>query len=231
MHSIKEAVKYNVKWIEVDVKISKDNIPFLLHDNFLDRTTSGQGYPYDFTYKEINNLDAGSWFNNFFSFVYPPTLEEVLVYCSEKKIGLNIELKPNKGKEKENIEAVSYLLKKKKFDLQYFISSFDYLSLKLIRDKMKNVSIGYLIDNFNEKKNLISIIEDCFHLKCFAIGFNIKLVNKKLIINCKEKNLKIMVFSNKNISYKIALKLWNMGVDSIFIDNPIFYKKILNIRY
>ena len=44
--SFVESVRYNLKWIEIDVKISKDNIPFLLHDDLLDRTTSGIGYPY-----------------------------------------------------------------------------------------------------------------------------------------------------------------------------------------
>ena len=61
--SIENAIKHQLKWIEVDVKITKDNIPFLLHDDLLDRTTSGKGFPYEYTYSEIARLDAGSWFN------------------------------------------------------------------------------------------------------------------------------------------------------------------------
>ena len=57
LESIIEAFRIGLKWIEVDVKISKDNIPFLLHDDLLDRTTSGKGYPYNYLYKEI--LDLG----------------------------------------------------------------------------------------------------------------------------------------------------------------------------
>ena len=38
--SINEAIKYNLQFIEVDVKTTKDNIPFLLHDYLLNRTTS-----------------------------------------------------------------------------------------------------------------------------------------------------------------------------------------------
>ena len=51
--SLEESMRHNLKWIEVDVKVSKDNIPFLLHDDLLDRTTSGRGYPYNYLYKEI----------------------------------------------------------------------------------------------------------------------------------------------------------------------------------
>ena len=226
--SFEESVRYNLKWIEVDVKISKDNIPFLLHDDLLDRTTSGEGYPYNYLYKEILNLDAGSWFDKKFSTTYPPTLEEVLIFCSNKRIGLNIELKPNQGKEKENVNAISYLIDKKKLNFEYYFSSFDYFSLKLMRSKMPNAALGYLIDHFDDNKILISIIKDCLNLKCFSIGFDLKLINKGLVKSCKERNLKVTVYSNKNIEYTTALELWTIGVDSIFIDNPIYYKKILD---
>ena len=74
------------KWIEVDVKISKDNIPFLLHDNNLERTTSGKGSPLNYRYNELYKLDAGSWFDRKYKNLYPPTLEEVLNLCSQKKM-------------------------------------------------------------------------------------------------------------------------------------------------
>ena len=226
--SFEESVRYNLKWIEVDVKVSKDNIPFLLHDDLLDRTTSGTGYPYNYLYREIFNLDAGSWFDKKFVTTYPPTLEEVLIFCSSKRIGLNIELKPNQGKEKENVNAINYLIDKKKLNFEYYFSSFDYFSLELMRKKMPNAALGYLIDNFDNNKKLNSIIKDCLDLKCFSVGFDLKLINKALVKSCKEKNLKVTVYSDKNIKYTIALELWAIGVDSIFIDNPIYYNKILD---
>ena len=39
--------------------------------------------------------------------------------------------------------------------------------------------------------------------------------------------VKVTVYSDKNIQYKIALELWSIGVDSIFIDNPLNYRNIL----
>ena len=53
----------------------------------------------------------------------------------KNKIGLNIELKPNKGKELDNINAIINLIKKKKQIYKYFFSSFDYFSLELIKKK------------------------------------------------------------------------------------------------
>ena len=223
LKSINKAIQFKLKWIEIDVKISKDHIPFLLHDDLLDRTTSGRGFPYKFAYEEIKNLDAGTWFNPRFNQLYPPTLQEVLELCSRKNIGVNIELKPNAGKEKQNIKAINNLFKKNKYYCQYYFSSFDFFSLKLMRTIMPKAFLGFLINDLKDKKYLIKIIEDCIKLKCFSLGFNIKLINKKIIQICQVNKFKIVVFADKNIFIMEALKLWNLGVDSIFVDNPINY--------
>ncbi len=222
LDSIKEAINQNLKWVEVDVKISKDLKPFLLHDECLDRTTSGSGLPYQFNYEQIKKLDAGSWFNKKYSKSYPPSLEEVLNLCSDKKIGLNIELKPNKNKEKENIQAIKNLLNNKNFYCEYFFSSFDYYSLKLLRKSMPDSSIGLLIDKFNNEDifEIDKIIDLCKSINCFSLGLNLNLISRQIIKICKKNNLFLNVYSNKNINFEKAKELWDLGVDSIFIDDP-----------
>ena len=122
LQSIYQAVKFNLKWIEIDVKISKDYIPFLLHDDDLERTTSGTGNPYNLEYREILHLDAGSWFGREHKDIHPPTLKEVLDYCSYKKIGVNIELKPNTGFEKANVYAKISKKNLGKFDTKLILT-------------------------------------------------------------------------------------------------------------
>ena len=87
--------------------------------------------------------------------------------------------------------------------------------------------MGYLINDLSNKKNIDYIIKKSLNLECFFIGFNSKTITKSIIKKCKEKNLKVLVFSNKSITFMKALKMWDMGIDSIFIDNPLLYKKIL----
>ena len=60
-----------------------------------------------------------------------------------------------------------------------------------MRKKMPNAILGYLVGIIDENSLLNSIIKDSLILKCFSIGFNVKLINRNIVKICKEKNLKV----------------------------------------
>ncbi|MFE7560847.1 glycerophosphodiester phosphodiesterase [Kitasatospora sp. NPDC057500] len=49
-------------WIENDVRPSRDGVPYVLHDDTVNRTTNGTGAVRDLTAAQLDGLDAGSWF-------------------------------------------------------------------------------------------------------------------------------------------------------------------------
>jgi glycerophosphoryl diester phosphodiesterase len=227
IQSIKKAIELNIKWVEIDVKISKDHIPFLLHDSSLERTTSGNGSPLNYKYSELYKLDAGSWFNEKHKNLHPPTLKETLELCSQKNIGVNIELKPNKGSEEANVVAVTELIMKHQFDCQYFLSSFDWFSATKIKKLLPESYVGILIDGFDQKRNFTKMLNKCNEHNFFSCGFNIKIISDEIIKICKNDGILVTVYSSQNIEKNEAEELWNLGVDSIFIDNPTSYKNML----
>ena len=54
--SFQKALELDVDIIELDVHVSKDNIPVVIHDATVDRTTNAKGKVIDFTAKELQNL-------------------------------------------------------------------------------------------------------------------------------------------------------------------------------
>lgn len=76
--SAEAALQYGAKWIEVDVRKSKDGVLFNLHDETLDRTTNGKGLLADMLSDDVNKLDAGSWFGPQFAGLRVPTIAEML---------------------------------------------------------------------------------------------------------------------------------------------------------
>ncbi len=221
LSSIELAINNNIKWIEVDIQFSKDNIPFLLHDETFNRTTNGNGFPKDYDFDQIKTLDAGSWFNNKYKNLSIPSLEEVLNICTNNKIGLNIEMKESIFYQIQNLENLLKILKKPKYELEFYISSFNINVLNKMREVMPDILLGYLVDDIKNNEELSKIIYKSINSKCFCIGLNIDIVTKEIIRKIKENNFIITIYSNKCIkSYQVD-RLLELGVDSIFIDNII----------
>jgi len=76
--STDSALAYGAKWIEVDVRKSKDGVLFNLHDETLDRTTNGKGLLADMLAEDVRRLDAGSWFSQQYAGTPVPTIVEML---------------------------------------------------------------------------------------------------------------------------------------------------------
>jgi glycerophosphoryl diester phosphodiesterase len=86
------------KWIETDVKLTADGVPVLMHDDTLDRTTSGHGPVSAMTWEKMQNLDAGSWFSPSFARSRVTSLAELLTFCASSRMQLILELKPSPGR-------------------------------------------------------------------------------------------------------------------------------------
>lgn len=91
----------NADVTEVDVQLSADGVPVLMHDATLQRTTNvAEVFPdkadalvNEFTLAELQQLDAGSWFDARFAGEEVLTLDDVLDYVYPHDIGVFVELK------------------------------------------------------------------------------------------------------------------------------------------
>jgi glycerophosphoryl diester phosphodiesterase len=91
------AVALGVRWVEVDVRLSADGVPVVIHDPTLERTTSGQGAVAATPLAALSRLDAGAWFDPAFAGEPVPTLEAFLGAALARGIGVNLELKGDAG--------------------------------------------------------------------------------------------------------------------------------------
>jgi glycerophosphoryl diester phosphodiesterase len=126
MNSFIEAEKAGADGIELDVQLTKDGEIVVIHDEKVDRTTSGKGFVKGFLFKEIRKLNANT---KGFKKEPIPSLIEVLEWMQTNRLVCNIELKngliPYEGMEEKVIELVSsYGLSDR-----IIISSFNHYSI------------------------------------------------------------------------------------------------------
>jgi glycerophosphoryl diester phosphodiesterase len=83
--AIDEAVAAGADVVEVDVQVSADGVPFILHDRMLERTTNGTGRAADKTYAELRKLRLKG------GDTPPPTLLELLRHsCGRVLVDLDM---------------------------------------------------------------------------------------------------------------------------------------------
>ena len=98
---------HGYRMFECDVKLSADDVPFLMHDATLERTTSGRGIGGDLRWSALSQLDAGGWHSRAFAGEALATLDNAARYCLANGYMLNIEIKPTPGRERHTGEIVA----------------------------------------------------------------------------------------------------------------------------
>ncbi|WP_192456967.1 glycerophosphodiester phosphodiesterase family protein [Musicola keenii] len=109
--SMRKAAAMGARWLEVDVKLTRDGKPVIIHDDRVDRTTNGRGLVAGLTLAEIRRLEASAGFGAEFAGVRVPTLEELIECVLALDIGLQLELKPTAGDDVETAETAIAVLK------------------------------------------------------------------------------------------------------------------------
>ncbi|HTN48479.1 MAG TPA: glycerophosphodiester phosphodiesterase [Burkholderiaceae bacterium] len=93
--------------VEFDAMLPRDEVPVLMHDATLMRTTGQQGDVTARSAGELTVLDAGAWHSPAFAGEPIPTLVQALDFCREHSIWPNVEIKPAPGHEVRTGAAVA----------------------------------------------------------------------------------------------------------------------------
>ncbi len=216
LESIETAASLGVEWVELDVKLTRDGVPIIFHDEELDRTTNGSGLVAETSYDDICQLEAGSWFADGFAGVKIPTLEEAVDILLKHNLGLNLEIKPCPGREKETAEAALDQLSQIWDDHdKLLISSFQHVSLEAAMDLAPDWARGLLIGGEEMPENWKELAD---YLDVKTINLGSRLVTRAVADEVMDLELPLLVYTVNDPMEARALQ--RLGVDCFFSDNP-----------
>ncbi len=144
---IQRAHALGCRWVEVDAKLSFDNVALLMHDDRLERTTDGSGSVADRTLAELKRLDAGRWKGPEFRGEPIPTLVEAIELMARLGMGANIEIKSCPGREGETGRRVALELRRSwPRGRGLLVSSFSPAALEAARAAAPELPRGLLVE-------------------------------------------------------------------------------------
>jgi glycerophosphoryl diester phosphodiesterase len=213
--SFRKAAEIGLNWVEFDVQLTKCGTWIIMHDETLDRTTTGKGNVCDHTYQELSQLEAGLWFTPPFKNEKIPTLHNTLELCLEIGLQTNIEVKGSESDPDKHVAAFVKFMSEKRPNIYPLplISSFDLSFLILLRQQEKHLPIGYLIEAFEpdsfeifEKHTFTTIHCDATTLRDTDLEQAVKL------------NIPVLLYT---INEPKQAEPWlEKGVNAVFSDRP-----------
>lgn len=229
MLSFQKAIEISADWIELDVTLSKDNIPVVIHDDTLDRTSNGKGLVQKYSLKQLKTFDFGSWKNRRFAEEKIPTLEEVLKLIHNQSIHLNIEIKSSAYKKKDSSHSIErqvlFLVKKYKLMGRVVISSFEPKVLTRLRSLSTKIRLAYLIEPGYEKimPDPISFVKE---IKADSLNIHKSQIRSRLFQKIRAEKIPTYVYTvNTLVEFR---KMIGLGIAGVFTNYPDRLKLILN---
>jgi glycerophosphoryl diester phosphodiesterase len=204
---------YGYRMFECDVKLSADDVAYLMHDAELDRTTNGASNALGKSWAALSQLDAGSWHSAAFAGEPLATLANVAAYVKANHCCINLEIKPAPGTEAHTgaVVATQALELWKHQTTPPLLSSFSEAALAAARDAAPELPRALLITQ----------VPDDWHAKlkaldCVALAANWKTLPDEVITEAQALGYKVLTYTVNDEDE--AQRLLRLGVAGIITD-------------
>ncbi len=225
------AIRLGADAIELDVHLTRDEVPVVLHDETLDRTTDGRGPVAAVALAALQRLDAGSWFAPRFRRERVPTLEQALD-CARGRCGMNIELKLPRGRgggsaarrrdERAGADrlarAVARALERARFPELLVLSSFSMEALRAARAAMPRARLGLLVS-----RSAAGLRAAHRALELYSLHPHLRLASARRIRMARRMSLRVMVWPVND--REVIERLAGLEVDGIMTDDPLLFRR------
>jgi glycerophosphoryl diester phosphodiesterase len=200
-------------WVEADVQPTADDVPVILHDDDLDRTTDGTGPLRSRAAHAVATLDAGRWFGAEFAGTRVPTLADLLSALDTGDRRLLLEIKGDHTP--RQIQVVIDRIRAARAGERVFLESFELDALRMVRQILPDEPVGLLVERIDDDP-----VEACRQIGATAYNpeFGELLARPDLVRRLHEAEIAVMVWTvNRPPDWA---RLTELGVDAIITDDP-----------
>lgn len=221
--AFKLALQQGADGIELDAKLSSDGHVVVIHDQTVDRTTPFHGKVGDFRLAELRKMDAGSHFDIAFKGEPIPTLEEVFKAVGQLTY-TNVELTNYASPTDPLPEKVAELVRQFKLAHRVIFSSFSPIALLRIRRLVPEAPIGLLAPPGTKgglARGWLGRLLKYHSLHPETADATASLVNR---VHRRAGWVYVYTVNREDE----MLRLFHLGVDGIFTDDPLLAQSALN---
>ncbi len=213
--AFQKALELGADMLEFDLRLSKDHVVVVIHDETVDRTTNGSGNVSDHSLAELKQLDAGGWFGKVYEGLKIPTFEELCELLSAyPDVLLNVEIKKC-ADAKVAVDKAIAMLKEFGYLERCVFTCFDAAIIAYIYDTYQLKTQGF------PEEAMYNYVpgDDGTLSKMWAVGISMKLLTPQLVEEVKSKGLLAWCYcpdTDKQVYYALGC-----GATLMTVNNPL----------
>lgn len=216
LSAVRAAHAAGFTWVELDVQLLGDGTPVIWHDANIRRCSDGRGRLSDLDLAAARRLDAGSWFGDAFLGERMATLEEMLVLLDELEMGVNLELKVNRGRDpRALVEAALPPVREALPPSRCVVSSFNDTALARARALAgpETLALGVLYEAIGRDWR-----RHCEPVQAFSVHADWRRLKQSRVREVVEAGYRLLCYT-ANDPAAFAPR-WQWGVEAVISDDP-----------
>ncbi|HXF68821.1 MAG TPA: glycerophosphodiester phosphodiesterase family protein [Thermoflexus sp.] len=216
------ALELGADGFELDVHLSRDGVPVVLHDADLHRTTDGSGRVWEKTVAALKALDAGAWFDPRFAGERIPTLDEVFEAFGDR-VRYNIELKAFRDGGRALVRAVVERVRRYGLSERVLLSSFNPLALRWAWRLAPEIPRGLLVGP--DLPLPLRRAWLAFLAPHQARHLHFSMIDERTVRWCRQRGYAMVAWTVNEAEE--ARRLIRLGIEAIITDEPEGLVRIL----
>jgi len=203
-------------WVEFDVRVTRDDVPVVIHDATLARTTDSDRAVDEIHSLALAEIDAGSWFDAHFVHERVPTLAQALDACVVLGLTPNIEIKADRGGRMAIAAEVARVVKERwpAGRPGPLVSSYSLRALYRVRFSSGSIPLGLLM--WGQPRRFWRLHARILMAACIHV--DPAMATGRFVERVHRSGRKIAVYTVDSIEQ--ARDLFARGVDTIFSNQP-----------
>jgi glycerophosphoryl diester phosphodiesterase len=210
MAAFREAIAAGSDGIEFDVRLTRDGVPVIIHDNTLRRTTGLRHRLADLSWSELESLDVGV-----------PSLNELLTLFEENDLMLFLEMKIDSAAEHAPLaQACCKLIDEYAFKERVFVECFDLAALEVVKSIDTAIKTAALFQPGLSRPSLSDqrIIDHATAVGASVLALHYRLARESLVQKAVDADLRVAVWTVDDPAWIAQAR--SMGIDALITNKP-----------
>lgn len=212
--AVTQALSAGFDYVEVDVALTADRHPVLMHDATVDRTTDGQGRLSSLTLEQVRSLDAGAWFDERYAGTPVPTFPEFLDVLDASGHRAIVELKGEW--DAAAVEAAVAEMSTRGLERRIALSSFDARTLAMVAAASDVVPRLFILRHLPD--DVVRAATEAA-VRGLVVDRRALLDRPEVVEELHDAGIRVVVYTlNHDTQWDAVTAL---GVDGIVTDDPL----------